>query len=101
MTPTIDAKGRVTIPAEVRRALGIREGDTLFLSVEAGVVRLAKAANPFDPDEPITDENLPERLAQVTNPFDGLAMIAEADYRAGRTRTVREYASERGIKLHG
>jgi AbrB family looped-hinge helix DNA binding protein len=48
VTTTIDAKGRVTIPAEVRRALCMSEGDTLFLSTEGGVVRLARAANPFD-----------------------------------------------------
>lgn len=99
MTTTIDAKGRVTIPAEVRRALGMREGDTLFLSAEDGVVRLAKAQNPFDPSEPITDENIAERLAGVTNPYDALAMEAEAEFRAGRTRTLREYAKARGLKL--
>jgi len=32
MTTTIDAKGRVTTPAAARRALGMRPGDTLFLT---------------------------------------------------------------------
>lgn len=99
MTTTIDAKGRVTIPAPVRQALGMREGDTLFISAENGIVRLAKAQNPFDPSEPITDENIAERLASVTNPYDALAMEAEAEFRAGRTRTIREYAKARGLKL--
>jgi len=33
-------KGRVTIPVAIRRALGLREGDTLQLSVGGGAIVL-------------------------------------------------------------
>jgi len=33
-------KGRVTIPASIRRALGLREGDRLQLSAEGGAIVL-------------------------------------------------------------
>ncbi|RLG93418.1 AbrB family transcriptional regulator [Candidatus Bathyarchaeota archaeon] len=33
-------KGRITIPASIRKALGLREGDRLHLSVEKGAIIL-------------------------------------------------------------
>jgi len=99
MTTTIDARGRVTIPVALRRALGMREGDTVVLSAEGGVVRLALAEGALDPGRPVTDECLVACLAQTTSPFDGLAAAAEADHRAGRTVSIRDYAVEKGITL--
>jgi AbrB family looped-hinge helix DNA binding protein len=45
---TVDSKGRVTIPAEAREALGVEPGTVLFVEREGDVLRLAKAVNPFD-----------------------------------------------------
>jgi AbrB family looped-hinge helix DNA binding protein len=36
----IDASGRVAIPAEHLRALGLREGDTVIMRVEDGELRI-------------------------------------------------------------
>jgi AbrB family looped-hinge helix DNA binding protein len=76
---TVYEKGRVLIPDAVRKRLGISAGDVLFLQVEeeTGVLRYAKA----------------------DNPFDILAEHALREYRAGRTRTLREIAAEEGVDL--
>ncbi len=78
---TVDAKGRLSIPAEIRGNLGIEPGDVFFIEEdsEPGVVRIAKAQNPFA----------------------ALADHAADEYRAGRTRKLREYAAEAGIDIDG
>lgn len=55
----VTRKGQITIPAEFRKALGLREGDKVALSLEEGNVRLsptegvvAKTAGVFRTDEP-------------------------------------------------
>jgi AbrB family looped-hinge helix DNA binding protein len=40
--------GRVTIPIEFRRTLGIREGETLEMTLEQGELRLRRLAMPDD-----------------------------------------------------
>lgn len=42
ITRKIDDLGRIVIPAETRRMFNIREGDHLFISVEAGNIVLRK-----------------------------------------------------------
>ncbi len=76
---TVDAKGRLAIPSEVRSALGIKAGDVLFLETDA--------------------EEQVIHLAKAINPLDGLADHAEREYRAGRTRSLRAFAEEEGIDL--
>jgi len=38
----VTRKGQITIPAEFRRALGLKEGDKVALFLEEGEVRLAR-----------------------------------------------------------
>jgi AbrB family looped-hinge helix DNA binding protein len=80
-TVTVDAKGRLAIPAELRLKLGIQAGDVLFIET--------------DPETQVL------HLAKAINPFDGLSEYAEAEYRAGRTRSLRAYAEAEGIELDG
>jgi antitoxin PrlF len=42
----ITSKGQVTIPKEIRRALGIKEGDSLLFEVEGDEVRVRAQRNP-------------------------------------------------------
>ena len=55
----VTRKGQITIPAEFRRALGLKVGDKVALSLEAGEVRIARSesvvartAGIFKTDEP-------------------------------------------------
>jgi AbrB family looped-hinge helix DNA binding protein len=77
----IDAKGRLSIPVEIREELGIEPGDVFFIDADPahGLLHLAKAIDPFD----------------------GLAAHAVEAYRAGRTRTLDEYLISQGIEDDG
>jgi AbrB family looped-hinge helix DNA binding protein len=44
-------KGKITIPVEVREALGIREGDTLTLEVRGGRIILLPKRTVLNPTE--------------------------------------------------
>lgn len=80
VTVKIDDKGRLSIPADIRGQLGIQTGDVFFLETDA--------------------EHTLIHLAKAQNPFDGLAEHAAEEYRAGRTRRLRDYASDRGISVN-
>ena len=43
-TTTITQRGQVTIPAEVRRVLGVKHRDKVAFTIEDGEVRLASAS---------------------------------------------------------
>ena len=74
-TGKVDAKGRITIPASVRGRVGMEPGDVYIIDVEQSVIRLAKAKNPFD----------------------ALVDHAIEEYRAGKTRSLHDYAASNGI----
>jgi AbrB family looped-hinge helix DNA binding protein len=77
VTSIVDAKGRLTIPAELRRQLGLREGDVVSIDAEDGVLRVSKSENPFD----------------------ALAEDALNEFRAGGACTIEEYARSRGLEI--
>jgi AbrB family looped-hinge helix DNA binding protein len=79
VTVKVDPKGRLSIPQNLRKALGIEPGDTLFVE--------------SDEDQKVL------RYAKAENPFDILARHALEEQRAGRTRTLREFAAENNIAL--
>lgn len=79
LTVKVDAKGRLSIPRELRDELDIQPGDTLFVEREEGHAVL--------------------RYAVAENPFDVLADHAEREYRAGRTRSLRSFAADEGFSL--
>lgn len=78
-TVRIDAKGRITLPRNMRKALGVEAGDTVFFR--------------YDPK----DKQL--RIAPAKSPFDVLAEHAVREYKEGRTKTMEEYAEEHNIRL--
>lgn len=42
---TITSKGQVTVPVEIRRALGLRQGDKVVFQLEGREVRLATSSS--------------------------------------------------------
>lgn len=79
MFVTVDAKGRATLPEEVRRGLGIRGGDLLLLErTQFGTYELVPAS--LVPNDQLWFYH-PEMQARVAR--------AEADFAAGRSTTTR------------
>lgn len=78
-TVKVDPKGRLTIPLNLRKALNIEPGDTLFVALD--------------------EETRVLRYAKAENPFDVLAEQAINEFRAGRTTSLREFAAENDISL--
>ena len=76
---TVDARGRISVPADLRKQLELEPGDALFVEIE--------------------DNGQVLRLAKAVNPFDSLTAMAEYEYRAGRTRNLRAFAEDEGISL--
>ena len=70
---TLTRKGQITIPAEFRRALHLKEGDRVSLTLEANEVRVARrgsvierTAGIFKTDEPpLSAEALRQRAEEV------------------------------------
>lgn len=63
MTATLREKGQVTIPAEIRRAAGLREGALLEFDVVAGGVLVRPA---LVVDEVEVDEEFARRVIETT-----------------------------------
>jgi antitoxin PrlF len=57
----VTSKGQITIPIEIRRALGVGPGDRLVFENEAGSIKLRAAAhsNPFAKYRGIGNPNMP------------------------------------------
>lgn len=77
MAVRVDEKGRLTLPREVRQALGVEAGDVFFLQVEGRILRLARAENPFD----------------------ALAERALEEFESGQTRSLRQVAKDLGVDV--
>ena len=68
----ITRKGQVTIPAEMRRSLGLKEGDRVAFVLEGNVVRviprgakgsvIARTAGAFKSGISLTDEELKDAI---------------------------------------
>lgn len=76
---TVDGRGRIAVPADLRERLDLKPGDALFVEVE--------------------DNGFVLRMAKAVNPLESPTAMAEYEYRAGRTKSLRTFAVEEGIDL--
>lgn len=72
----VDRHGRVVIPAEYRRALGLREGDPVMVQLDDGELRVLTRAQAIrraqeivakyvSPERSLVDELIAERRAEA------------------------------------
>ena len=72
----VDRHGRVVIPAEYRRALGLREGDAVVIQLDDGALRILTHAQAIrraqeivakyvSPERSLVDELIAERRAEA------------------------------------
>ncbi len=80
ITVKVDSKGRITLPKEIRESAKVEEGDVFFVDIDHGQIKLTEA---------------------VKDPIVMLREYAREEYKKGRTKNLRDYAAEKGIKLNG
>jgi len=80
ITVRVDSKGRVTLPKEIRESAKVKKGDVFFVDIDRGQIKLTEA---------------------VKDPMVMLREYGREEYRKGRTKSLRDYAAERGIELNG
>lgn len=78
----VDGQGRILIPAELRHVLGIREGSTITLLMEDGVLTLLTTKQAV--------RRVQEEVAKYTTPGRSLADELLAERRAEAERETRE-----------
>ena len=76
VTTTLNDNGRIVIPAEIRKQMGIKPGDTLFLAIEGDVLKIESQRNRIrrvqeslrhliPPDRVLSDELIAERREEA------------------------------------
>lgn len=75
----VSGRGTITLPANIRRALGLKEGDVLSVALEDGRIVLTPAV--LTPVELYTEDRLRE--------FEASAEMSDAEVAAARRRWKR------------
>jgi len=81
-TTTMTRKGQVTIPTEIRKALGLVEGDRLEVQLEAGTVCLRRAESVIARTAGIFAHPDPARSAEALREAAETAIALEAEARS-------------------
>jgi AbrB family looped-hinge helix DNA binding protein len=81
---TLTRKGQVTVPIEVRRALGINEGDRISFVLENGGARLERRASVTDRTAGIFRSSQPALTAEQLREAAEQAIADEAIERGSR-----------------
>jgi AbrB family looped-hinge helix DNA binding protein len=75
---TMTRKGQVTVPSEIRKALGIQEGDKVSFILQDGGVRLERRTSVTDRTAGIFRSAQPPRTAEQLREAAEVAMADEA-----------------------
>jgi AbrB family looped-hinge helix DNA binding protein len=72
----------VTIPVEIRRALGLQEGDRVMFTMEDGTVRLARTGSIVERTAGVFKSNLPPLTPKEMREFAEQAIADEVEERS-------------------
>ena len=78
LSSVVTRKGQVTLPAEIRRALGLKTGDRVSFSLEGEEVRLRGSASVVARTEGIFRTSLPQGSAEQLRQVAEEAIAEEA-----------------------
>ena len=81
MRTVVTRKGQVTVPAEIRRALGLSRGDVLAFEIDQGGVRLVRADSVVERTAGALKSDGPPLTAEQLRDAAEIAIAAEADSR--------------------
>ena len=79
----VTRKGQITIPAEFRRALGLKEGDKVALSLQEGEVRLSPTESVVRRTAGIFKTNAPAKSAEELRVLAEEAIAQDVMERSG------------------
>jgi len=84
-TTTVTRKGQVTIPAEIRAALGISEGDTIEFELEDSSARMRpRKGDVIDRTAGAVKSNLPPMSAEELRVAAEIAIAQDVEERSRR-----------------
>jgi AbrB family looped-hinge helix DNA binding protein len=81
---TLTRKGQVTIPVEIRRALGLQEGDKVEFTMTGKEVRLEPGGSVVERTKGIFKSKVPPMTPKEMREFAEAAIAEEADRRSRR-----------------
>ncbi len=76
--------GRVVIPADIRQALGIAEGDTLLATLVGGELRLLSSQSALQRARALVRQSIPAGVSLVDDLFAERRREVERDRQRGR-----------------
>ena len=79
----VTRKGQITIPAEFRKALGLKEGDKVALSLEEGKVRLSPSESVVTRTAGVFKTDAPAKTAEELRVLAEEAIAADVMERSG------------------
>ena len=83
MRTVMTRKGQVTVPAEIRRQLGLKRGDRVAFVLDEGEVRLTRTGSVVERTAGAFRTRRPALTAEELREAAERAMAEEADERAG------------------